>query len=426
MLRRRVGLFGGTFDPPHRGHLEIVREVLNQDLVDEVIVLPAAIPPHKLKCNVSPATYRLLMTELAFADIDGVQVSDYELQNTEPSYTLYTVDHFRQVLSRSDEELDLYFIVGADSLRDFHLWHQPEKILKRAKLLVLNRPDVEQDLLLEVKKKWNKVREGAVVFCQMEDQPFSSTSLRSRIQEIWQEYGNFPMGALRSLEMEERFQQEFSEAILPKVLRFVLDQGLYGYPDIWSGLQGEENRKLVVLEMKLRKYLRRSRMVHSLNVFLLCLAYAPKFCISPFAASVAGLLHDFAKEFTDDEIMAVLAEDQISYLPKNCPEPILHGPIAAYLMEERFGISDAEIKEAIFYHSTLCADPTDLTKLLFVADKVEPGRYFQDLTMIRQSLLSGDLDEATDRTALAVLSALVRQGLTVDEYLASYLASRKL
>jgi nicotinate-nucleotide adenylyltransferase len=136
--RQEIGLMGGTFDPIHIGHLVIAERAMEQLHLDRVIFLPAGIPPHKQDDTHTKARHRLAMTRLAIADRLGFTVSDRDIRPDRPSYT---VDLLRD-LKADNPDARLTFIVGADSLRDFPTWHDPEGIIRIARLAVAGRPDV--------------------------------------------------------------------------------------------------------------------------------------------------------------------------------------------------------------------------------------------------------------------------------------------
>lgn len=137
---RRVGILGGTFDPVHYGHLVIaeqVREVLELDLV---LFVPAALPPHKLDEDVTPAPDRVAMVELAIAGNPAFAVSHVELERAGPSYTTDTLSELSDEAVRQGVARDFYFILSTEALADLGGWHDPERLLALARLAVVPRP----------------------------------------------------------------------------------------------------------------------------------------------------------------------------------------------------------------------------------------------------------------------------------------------
>ena len=115
---RRIGLYGGTFDPPHLGHTEMLLQAKKQLDLDVVIVLPCGDPVHK--SGVTNKQQRYEMCKIAFSGVDGIFVSDYEVEKPEKSYSRYTLRHFAEIYADSE----LYFIIGSDSLEDFPKWYK--------------------------------------------------------------------------------------------------------------------------------------------------------------------------------------------------------------------------------------------------------------------------------------------------------------
>lgn len=151
----RIGLFGGHFNPPHNGHVALVKAVLMSQIVDRVWVIPTYIPPHRgqhgaeyggeggFDPEMSKAAHsyphRLQMTRLAFADMAHTDVLDIESSLQPPSYTSQTLIHLR--LANPDTRF--FLCIGEDSLRSFHTWHRFEEILDQVTLLVAQRPGVD-------------------------------------------------------------------------------------------------------------------------------------------------------------------------------------------------------------------------------------------------------------------------------------------
>lgn len=136
---RRVGLFGGSFDPFHAGHLEPVVAARRQLGLDRVIYLPTARPPHKPKRSFAPAYARYAMVELALLSEDGLYASPHELTLGRPAYTVETVEAFR----RSFPEVAFRLLIGSDSLAELATWRRWEELVAAVRLVVLARPGWE-------------------------------------------------------------------------------------------------------------------------------------------------------------------------------------------------------------------------------------------------------------------------------------------
>lgn len=134
----KVGLLGGTFDPIHLGHLEAAAASLECAGLDEVLLVPAGRPPHKVGA-IASATDRLEMCRLAVAGRRGLSVWDWEVRHEGPSYTVETLRAFRR--ERPDDEP--FLILGWDAARDIRSWHEPDLVLELARLIVVGRPGLE-------------------------------------------------------------------------------------------------------------------------------------------------------------------------------------------------------------------------------------------------------------------------------------------
>jgi nicotinate-nucleotide adenylyltransferase len=134
----RIGLFGGTFDPIHRGHLRAAVEVKKFFKLDHIILIPAALPPHKTPVTVASADDRLEMIKLAISGISGITVSDVELERSGPSYTIDTVHHFKG--THPDDAL-IYLIMGLDAFLEIDTWKSYLELLEQIPMIVMARAD---------------------------------------------------------------------------------------------------------------------------------------------------------------------------------------------------------------------------------------------------------------------------------------------
>ena len=133
----RIGLFGGTFNPIHVGHLRAALEVKEGFKLDEVILIPAALPPHKMPGEVADAADRLHMLDLALEDTSDLKISDVELKRSGPSYTIDTVGHFRHTLP---DQTRIYLIMGMDAFLEIDTWKSYNELLLQIPLIIINRP----------------------------------------------------------------------------------------------------------------------------------------------------------------------------------------------------------------------------------------------------------------------------------------------
>lgn len=134
-VRRSIGVFGGTFDPPHLGHLIVAADVCLALTLDCVLFIPAAVPPHKQAEVQASAEQRLRMVRAAITGDPRFEADDIELRRPGPSYT---VDTLRSLRARFPD-CGLYFLIGADALREIHTWKEPEEVARLARLVVFAR-----------------------------------------------------------------------------------------------------------------------------------------------------------------------------------------------------------------------------------------------------------------------------------------------
>jgi nicotinate-nucleotide adenylyltransferase len=133
---RRIGVFGGTFDPPHLGHLALAERARARLRLDLVLFVPARVPPHKRGRRLSSARTRVAMTRLTIRGRPGLRLSTLELARRGPSFTVETL----RALHTRHPGARLYLLLGADSLEDFGAWHAPDEIARLATLVVAVRP----------------------------------------------------------------------------------------------------------------------------------------------------------------------------------------------------------------------------------------------------------------------------------------------
>lgn len=136
-----LGIYGGTFDPIHHGHLIIAQHVQNALSLDKIIFIPAAIPPHKEHLQITENNLRWQMLKLAIESNSAFEGCSIELDKKGISFSIDTIELIRKKRNLSRDQL--YFIIGADSLRDIHTWYRPEDIFKLSRVVVVPRPGVD-------------------------------------------------------------------------------------------------------------------------------------------------------------------------------------------------------------------------------------------------------------------------------------------
>ena len=170
-------IFGGTFNPFHLGHLKLVREVEKTVSPDRFILMPAHLPPHKLAEDLVSDADRLEMCRLAAMEVEGVEVSDYEINAGGKSYTVFTLEHFHELYP--DDEL--YFAMGSDMLISFLNWYRTDRIMELATLVCNCRDENDREAITTAKAEIES-RGGRCVLTECDALVCSSTDVRTRIE----------------------------------------------------------------------------------------------------------------------------------------------------------------------------------------------------------------------------------------------------
>ncbi len=197
---KKIGLMGGTFDPVHNAHIALAKYAMEQYALESVIFMTSGNPPHKTD-DVTDASIRLKMVELATAENDDFWVSDYEVKKMGYSYSAQTLSYLKDKY----QDYEIYFIIGEDSLENINTWYEPSKIFKMATLLVYPRTSKErlENLIKEKSKEFN----AKIYIIDAPVFSISSTSIREMIKE----------------------GKDVNSMIPKKVYQYIKDRGLYGY-----------------------------------------------------------------------------------------------------------------------------------------------------------------------------------------------------
>lgn len=170
---------GGTFDPVHKGHIQVAKCAKEQYKLDEIWFMPSKIPPHKREQKISSEEDRMHMVCLAIEGIPGFVSSDFELCRSEVTYTAHTM----RLLKEEYPDIVFYFIMGGDSFFQFEHWYHPEEIVKYTKILATGRDGVSKEAMIQRKKELTKKYQGEFYLIDMEDFPVSSSSIRKRVNK---------------------------------------------------------------------------------------------------------------------------------------------------------------------------------------------------------------------------------------------------
>ena len=363
----KIGIFGGTFNPPHLGHLAAARAAIDVLGLDKLLIIPAAIPPHKELPEGTPASGHRLAMAAKLADallLPGVaEVSPMELERQGKSYTSDTLE----ALHKQYPEARLWLLMGADMFLTLHLWHDPETILKRAGICAFGRTEQDGEAVFapqreHLQKSFPKADITTITLPGLVD--ISSTKLRELLAK-----------------------GEGAEYLHPSVYGYILMKGLYG--------TRADLKHLDIPELRACSYamVQEKRVRHIRGTEEEAVRLARRWGANEDYARRAGILHDCTKYLTGEEHIAICEQYGVPLddLERTAPK-LLHSKTGACMARHIFGEPD-EVYEAIFWHTTAKADMTVLEKILYVADYMEPNRDFDGVERLRE-LAYQDLDKA--------------------------------
>ena len=371
----RIGIFGGSFDPPHIGHIQSVKQAAQALGLDRVLLIPAGMPPHKTGCFVS-GEQRLNMVRLAVAGEPAIQVSDLEIARGGTSYTYETVETVRGLYPNAE----IFLLMGSDMFLSFHSWKHPEKILANASLGVFYRGDKGERPNVEAQKAEMEAEGHRIELIQNDVVEISSTQLRRML-------------AFRC-----------ADAFLPEgVGDYIRQNRLYHTAADWKNLPMEQLEPIVI------SLLKPNRVNHVLGCRDTAVALAKRWGVSETDAARAGILHDITKAL-DGPLQLDLCRaygKQLSDFSKRYPKT-LHALTGSMVAERIFGENEAVVS-AIESHTTGKAAMNTLEKIIYVADYMEPCRDFPGVERLRELAFS-DLDEALKTGLMMTLDHLANLG----------------
>lgn len=173
----KLGIFGGTFNPIHNGHIDIGLKIYNKLSLNKVLFMPNKIPPHKKFEEILSDKIRLSMLKEALKEYDFFDVEEYELNKNEISYTYESLEH----LSKIYKDDELFFIIGSDSFLNFDSWKKIERIFKSANVVVYLRNDYHKERVFEIKENYKKLYNGKIHLVIDDIINISSTKIRDAI-----------------------------------------------------------------------------------------------------------------------------------------------------------------------------------------------------------------------------------------------------
>lgn len=348
----RVLLFGGTFDPPHNGHIHLLQQAIRAVAPDWVVVMPACLPPHKSPSTTAP-DLRLAMCRCFEPIFPDLEVSSWEIEQGGASYTVDTV----AMLENRFPGAQIFLTVGSDMLLSFTGWKDWQQLLARTILVVQSRREGDEEQLAAAAAGLEQ-KGGRVVFAGGTPLEVSSSEIRS--------------GRGR-------------KNIPPQAREIIRRYDLYR-PHPTISIEGA--RRLAKRTLSDKRY------THTLNVKKLAVKLAKQYGADPDKAALAALLHDIAKERPKAELLQILQDNAI--IAKGAaqrPVPVWHGICAALLAQHRWGVQDEEVLSAIANHTAGKPGMTRLDKIIYLADMCSAERSYPEVDWLR-ALLAQDLDRA--------------------------------
>ena len=377
----RIGIFGGTFNPPHVGHMQAAKQALEALALDRLLLIPDRIAPHKAMPTHSPTPQqRLQMLQIAAGDHPKLEVCDLELRREGPSYTYETVEQLHALYPNAQ----LVLMMGSDMFLSFHHWRNPERILQYADLAVFCRGNKgEKAAIAETKEEME--RQGHKVYCVEND-----------VIEI------------SSTQMRRLLAFQCADSFLPAgVGDYIRRNNLYDVNANWKNLPMAELEKVVI------SLLNPNRVNHVLGCRDTAARLARIWGVDETDAARAGMLHDVTKAL-DGPLQLTLCREYgkvLSGFAQKYPKT-LHALTGSLVAERIFGENPAVVS-AIECHTTGKGNMNMLEKIIYVADYMEPCRDFLGVDQLRH-YAETDMDAALKLGLEMTLEHLKRQGAEVS------------
>lgn len=378
---KRIGIYGGTFNPPHIGHIEAAAFARKALGLDELLMVPDRIAPHKTlpEGSASPEQ-RMDMLRLSLPPDERIVLSDLELRREGPSYTYQTIAELRN----ADPDAELFLLMGTDMFLSFDTWREPDAITQHAALAVLYRGEKKERQAIEAQRQRLAARGAQISVLQNPVVDISSTQLRRMLV--------FHCA---------------SEFLAPGVENYIRDAGLYGTGKSYRNLPMEELERVVV------SLLNPNRVNHVLGCRDTAVKLAQRWGADVTDAARAGLLHDITKALSGP-LQLTLCREYGTILDKFCRQnpKTLHALTGSLVAGRIFGENEAVVG-AIRHHTTGRAGMTLLETIIYVADYMEPCRSFPGVEKLRE-LAFTDLTAALKLGLQMTLEHLNEQGSEIS------------
>ncbi|MBR5020077.1 MAG: nicotinate (nicotinamide) nucleotide adenylyltransferase [Oscillospiraceae bacterium] len=378
---KKIGIYGGTFNPPHTGHLQAAKQAVEVLDLDMLLMIPDRIAPHKDIPAGSPTPeQRLEMLRIALAGEEKIRPSDIELRREGVSYTYLTLE----ALKEQYPEEELILLMGTDMFLTLDAWKEPERICSLATLGVFYRGEKGEKEKILAQKEALEAKGAKVELVENDIINISSTQLRR----------------LLAFHAADEF--------LPAgVGEYIRANGLYDTAAQWKNLPMEELEPIVI------RLLHPNRVAHVLGCRDEAVKMAAHWGEDVTNAARAGILHDITKVLDGPLQLTLCAAygKVLNDFSRKYPKT-LHALTGSLVAEKIFGENEAVV-EAICNHTTGRANMTTLEKIIYVADYMEPCRDFPGVEKLREFAYS-DLDAALKLGLEMTLEHLARQGNEVS------------
>ncbi len=379
----RIGIFGGTFNPPHKGHKKLALEIREKADLDRIIIIPTFTPPHKEGKDLASGEHRIKMCEIMFTE-DFFTVSDMEIKRQGKSFTYDTLLELKETFPNDE----LFLVIGSDMLLSFHTWFRYEDILSMVTLCVATREDkVDYSELLTYSHNTLRLGEGEIVIADIEPYECSSTDVRKHL--------------LCGLDAT-----------------FMIGTEIYNYVRLNLLYESPYMEYKRLLREKLDDY----RFLHSLNVADSAVSLAQMYGANEEKAYFAGLLHDIMKNENNVDMLKMMEKGGIILSCTEKANPKLwHAMAGEVCLREELGITDEEILSAVRYHTTGKAGMSLFDKIIYVADYISAERSYPDVDVMRRLSFNVGLDEACLYSLQYTLKSLSeKKGIIHEDSLAFY------
>ena len=366
----KIGIYGGTFDPPHLGHMEAARTALEQMNLDRLIIIPDCEPPHKDLAEEAATPQQRL--EMAALMADGLgpraEVSDLEIRREGKSYTADTVE----ALHETFPEDELWLLMGTDMFLTVQNWYQPERIFQYAGVAAFSRSEEDTQALFEEQSQYlaETFHARTTVVNLPKVTEIASRDLRRMLASEWTGGNVDP-----------------AQYLWTPVYGYILREKLFGTQADSRHLSDKHLRAISYSMVKAK------RLPHIKGTEETAVALAKFWGVDPEKARRAAILHDCTKYWDLETQVAAcdkygIALDELERVSVK----FLHAKTGAALAKYVFGEPD-DVYDAIFCHTTGKPGMTKLDKVLYLADYMEPSRAFDGVEELRR-LVWEDLDQA--------------------------------